>query len=201
MKFALFASFIALVGTELSCTKDFQAEYSDPVAVEIVDYNWNETDARKTAEILIQSMLKKPWLVEAKKHLARNPIVIIKSIDNRTDEHIDTKSLIEGVRYELINSGAIRFVDGAGRDAVLKEIEYQQDSGHVSAATAKKKGKQIGADYMLSGAISSQVHSNDGLKTVSYITLLQLTDLETAEIVWNEKYDIKKRFKRSGSGW
>ena len=99
-----------------------------------------------------------------------------------------------------MNSGKVSFVEKGRRDQILKEIEYQ-NSGAVSDATKKKKGNQKGADYMLAGAISSQVHTQDGLKTVSYQTQMKLINLETAEIEWTEKHEIKKRFNRSGSSW
>ena len=104
------------------------------------------------------------------------------------------------MRDELINSGRVRFLNKARRKALLEELKYQ-NSGAVSAKTRKKKGNQIGADFMLGGAISSSVHSMDDLKTVTYQTNLVLTNLETSEIVWSEKKLIKKRFRRSGAGW
>ena len=54
---------------------------------------------------------------------------------------------------------------------------------------------------MLSGGISSSVHSQKGTKTVTYQTALTLTNLETSEIVWSGKKLIKKRFERSSFGW
>ena len=184
------------------CADSFQGEYSDPQKAEIVDDRWNETDARKSAEVLINSMLSKPWLRNFRTaNPGKNPIVMVSPMENRTDEHIDTKALSESVRDELINSGMVRFVNAENRDKIAKEIEYQQQSGMVSQQAAKKKGKQISAGYMLNGTISSSVHTQGGLKTVTYQTLMQLTDFETSEIIWSQKYDIKKRFKRSGSGW
>lgn len=186
----------------VACTPAFQGEYSDPKMVEVISDKWNETDARTTAEILIKSMIEKPWLENFKKsHNGNKPIVIVADIENRTDEHIDTRALGESIRDEVINSGRIRFVDGKSRDKILKEIKYQNESGMVSQNTAKKTGRQLGADFMLTGAISSNVQTQDGLKTVTYQTILQLTNLETAELEWSQKHDIKKRFKRSGAGW
>lgn len=183
-----------------SCTS-FQGEYADPNAVEIVDDKWNETDARKTSEILIKSMLEKPWLAEfMKEHKNEKPFLLVDDVENRTDEHIDTKAMMEAIRDEVINSGKIRFIEGQQRDKILKEIKYQSESGMVAQEKAKKKGKQIGSDFLLHGAISSQVHTQKGLKTITYQPILQLTNLETAEIVWSQKYDIKKRFNRSSAG-
>jgi penicillin-binding protein activator len=184
-----------------ACTKDFQGEYDDPATVEIVDDRWNETDARKTAEALISSSLSKPWLATfTKTNNGERPIVLVDDIENRTAEHIDTKALTESVRNELINSGKVRFVNESRRQKILEEIKYQE-SGAVAASSAKKSGRQIGADYMLGGAISATVNMQGGLKVVTYQTNLILTNLETAEIEWSEKYPIKKRFRRSGVGF
>ena len=126
--------------------------------------------------------------------------MIVDEVENRTDEHIDTKALTEFIRDELINSGKIRFLNESRRKKILEEIKYQ-NSGAVSESTRKKAGRQIGAAFMLGGAISSSVHSQGGLKTVTYQTNLTLTNLETSEIEWSEKKRIKKRFKRSGSSF
>ena len=100
------------------CWDSFQAEYADPTGIEIVDDRWSSVDARKTSEVLIRAMLSKP----ATQHRAvstsaanSKPIVIVDDIQNRTDEHIDTVALGEAIRDELINSGAIRFVDAQAR--------------------------------------------------------------------------------------
>lgn len=187
-----------------ACTtgSGFKGEYSDPSEKEIVDDHWNESDARKTSEVLITAMVKKSWLKRFKKsHRGKRPIVIVDGIENRTDEHIDVTALMEAMRDELINSGTIRFVNAKKREKILDEINYQQKSGMVARNQQKSKGKQIGADFFLSGAISSQVHKQGGLKTVTYQTNLILTNLETSEIVWSQKYHIKKRFNRSSSKW
>ncbi len=203
VKLRRFRVFVAFFGSLFLtyCSPSFEGEYSDPSKAEIVDDRWNETDARKTAEVLIKSVLEKNWIKQySSSHAGQKPIVIVDDVENRTDEHIDTKALTEFVRNELINSGKVRFVDAAKRQKILDEIKFQQ-SGAVSEKTAKKTGSQIGADYFLSGAISSSVHQMEGDKTVTYQTNLILTSIETSEIEWSEKYQIKKRFRRSGAGW
>ncbi len=183
-----------------ACAKDFEGTYSDPQKVEIVDDKWSESDAHKVAASMINQVLSKPWLAGFEASKKQKPIVIVDEIANRTDEHIDTKALTEYMTDELINSGKVRFVNGEKRKQILEEIKYQ-NSGTTEAKTRKSIGKQIGSDFMLSGAISSSVHTQGGLKTVTYQTALTLTDLETAEIVWSGKEEIKKRFNRSSKGW
>ncbi len=197
------SKFIAgfLLSAPLACTPGFQGEYSDPAKAEIVDDKWNETDARKTAEHMIKGMVEKPWLDNYKtSHQGKKPIVIVSDVENRTDEHLDVKQLTDYIQDELINSGKVRFVNKDQRQKLLEEINYQQ-SGAVKKETAKAKGNAIGADFILSGNVTSSVHKMDGLKTVTYQTNLILTNIETQEIEWSTKYEIKKRFKRSGAGW
>ena len=182
-----------------ACAPDFEGTYSDPAQSEIVDDKWNETDARKTATSLIQQVLSKPWLAAYEQKNKQKPVVIVDDVANRTDEHIDTKALTEFMQDELINSGRVRFLNAEKRKQILEEIKYQ-NSGTTEGSTKKTLGKQIGADFMLSGAISSSVHSQGGLKTVTYQTAMNLTDLETTEMIWSGKELIKKRFKRSSTG-
>ena len=197
----LIALFLGAAVQLNSCAKDFEGEYADPTKVEIVDDKWNETDSRKTAEKLIKSCLNRPWLSS---HMAKNnkqrPVVIVGDVENRTDEHIDTKALTDHVQDELINSGKVRFVNAERRQKILDEINYQA-SGAVSKTTQKQFGRQTGADFLLAGGISSSVHTQGGLKTVTYQIKLNLTNLETAEIEWSQRYSIKKRFNRSGADW
>jgi len=183
------------------CAKDFEGEYSDPNKVEVISDRWNETDARKTAEAMIKGMLSKAWLEDYRSaHGGKKPIVIVDEVENRTDEHIDTRALSEFIRDELINSRKVRFLNKKAREKILKELKYQQ-SGAVAEKKAIKGGRQLGAQFMLSGALSSNVQTQKGLKTVTYQTNLTLTNLESAELEWSEKYLIKKRFKQSGSSW
>ena len=184
-----------------ACSPSFEGEYADPGKAEIVDDRWNETDAHKTAEHMIQGMLEKPWLSSyGKSHGGKKPVVIVQDVENRTDEHIDVKQLTDYIQDELINSGKVRFVNKDERQKILDELKYQQ-SGAVNRATAKHSGRAIGADFILSGNVTSNVHQMDELKTVTYQTNLTLTNIETQEFVWSTKYEIKKRFKRSGAGW
>lgn len=191
---------LAVAALSSSCTKKFEGEYQDPQKVEIIDDKWNETDARKTAEVMITSCLGRPWLEEFKRaNGGKKPIVLVQDVENRTDEHIDTKALTEFIETELVNSGKVRFVEKARREQILKEVEYQ-NSGAVGS-TKKKQGSQLGADFMLAGAISTQVHTQDNIKTVSYQTQMKLLNLETAEVQWTEKNALNKKMKRAGASW
>lgn len=198
MKYAVIATLLTFFA---GCAPKFQGTYNDPNEVEIVDDKWNETDARKTAEYMIAEVLSKPWLDEFRtSHKGKKPFVIVDDIENRTDEHIDTKTLTEFVRDELINSRKVRFLNAPARKKVLDEIRYQ-NSGAVRKKDRGRGGRQFGSDYLLGGAVSSSVHTQGGLKTVTYQVVMNLTSIVTGEMEWSGKRRVKKRFKRSGANW
>lgn len=177
-----------------------QGNYADPNKVEIVDDKWNDSDARLSGEEMIRSALAKRWLVEfGRENQGKRPFVLVDDFENRTSEQIDTKAIFEAVRNELINSGKVRFLDGAQRQKILEEYKYQQ-SGVVKQGTAKGPGKQQSADFFLVGSLSSIVSEADGYKTVTYQVEMRLTNIESSEIVWTEVKKIKKQFRKSKFG-
>jgi penicillin-binding protein activator len=184
----------------VGCTPGFEGEYEDPAKQEIIDDKWNETDSHKTAERMIKGMITDEWLKEFRKLEGRRPVIVLSDVENRTEEHLDVKTLTEFIRDEMINSKQVRFVSAKLRSKILSELDYQ-NSAAVNKKTAKKRGRHVGADFILSGSVSSQVHSQGEIRTVSYFTNLTLTSVETAIIDWSDKYEIKKKFRRSGSSW
>jgi uncharacterized protein (TIGR02722 family) len=184
----------------VSACQTTQGNYADPNKVEIVDDKWNDSDARLSGEEMIRSALAKRWLVEfGRENQGKRPFVLVDDFENRTSEQIDTKAIFEAVRNELINSGKVRFLDGAQRQKILEEYKYQQ-SGVVKQGAAKGPGKQQSADFFLVGSLSSIVSEADGYKTVTYQVEMRLTNIESSEIVWTEVKKIKKQFRKSKFG-
>ena len=59
--------------------------------------------------------------------------------------------------------------------------------------STKKWGKELGADFILQGTINSIVDSYKKQKVVTYQIDLQLTNIETNEVVWMGDKKIKKQ--------
>jgi uncharacterized protein (TIGR02722 family) len=196
----IFPCLLVLGAAGMTACQTTQGNYADPDKVEIVNDLWNESDARLTGEQMIRSALAKPWLKEfTRESQGKRPFLLVDDFENRTSEQIDTKALFEAVRNELLNSGKVRFLDGAQRQKILDEYKYQQ-SGVVKQGAAKGPGKQHSADFFMVGAISSQVAEADGYKTVTYQVEMRLTNIETSEIAWTEIKKLKKQFRRSRFG-
>jgi len=82
-------------------------------------------------------------------------------------------------------------------EAVRKQLEFQHGSGMVNPETAVRTGRQIGAEYMLYGNLSSIVKKKGGTKDVYYKFTLKLMNLENGLIEWSDEKEIRKTRKRS----
>jgi uncharacterized protein (TIGR02722 family) len=127
------------------------------------------------------------------------PIVIITKLQNKTSEHIDTQSIADMLRVELMNSGKFSFIDKEARADISDEYNYQ-NSGTVSADTKKGPGSQVGADYIINGRLDSITQEVGKDKTVYYKVTLNLTNLKTSVIVWSDHKQIRKAYKKRTIG-
>lgn len=172
-----------------------KGEYDDPTRVELLDDKFNESDMQQMAETVIKAMVACPYVAKAEKP----PVVIVERVQNRTQEHIDMVSMTDMIRTELIKSGKVRFVNKEERGTLDEEVTYGE-SGAVSGPTAKKRGKQIGADYILSGAIATNIQEVGNDKLIYYKLTMNMTNLETSTIDCTEEKQIRKKYKRQSIG-
>lgn len=83
-------------------------------------------------------------------------------------------------------------------ERVRQQLEYQRDSGMVDDQQAMVMGRQVGAEYMLYGNMSSIVKRDSSTKDVYYKFTLKLMHLETGIIEWSGEKEIRKSKSR---GW
>jgi uncharacterized protein (TIGR02722 family) len=172
-----------------------KGEYDDPSRVELLDDKFNEADMQQMADTVIRAMVACPYVANA----AKPPVVIVERVQNRTEEHIDTVSMTDKIRTSLIKSGKVRFVNKSERGTLDEEYDYNA-GGNVDGPTQKKRGKQIGADYIMSGAIATNVQQVGNDKFIYYKLTMNLTSLETSTIDCTEEREIRKKFRKRSIG-
>jgi len=157
--------------------------------------NWNVTDSKLVADEMTKSIIGSKWLpthLEAK--AGKKPTVIVGLVQNKSHEHIDAETFVKDVEQSFIQSGTVRLVQGGKkREELRAEKADQQDNATVS--TMKKFGLENGADYILQGSINSIVDSHKRNKVVYYQVNLELTDIQTNEVVWIGDKKITKAVK------
>jgi penicillin-binding protein activator len=191
-------SILILSGFVTSCggPKAFtKGEYDDPTRVELLDDKFNEADMQQMADTMIKSIVACDYVSKAPKP----PIVIVEKVKNKTEEHIDTVSLTDKIRTSLIKSGKVKFVNKEERGTLEEEYQYAE-GGNVSGPTAKKRGRQHGADYILSGALATNIQEMGNDKYIYYKLTLNMTSLESSTIDCSEEREIRKKFRRRSVG-
>ncbi|MBR2392322.1 MAG: penicillin-binding protein activator LpoB [Elusimicrobiaceae bacterium] len=168
--------------------------------VKDVSGGWNDTDAQMVAQEMITDCLSSGWYSKFITRYGKEPTVIVGVVNNKTMEHINTSVFVEEMQRALINSGKVNFVASAEERGALRTERLEQDE-FASEATRKAFGKEVGADYMLSGVLNSVVDQAGSKALVFYQTNLKLIDIETNQIVWNGQKQIKKYVKRSKVTW
>ena len=155
---------------------------------------WNDTDSKLVAEEMIEDVLKRPWRSNFSDGEGRKPVIIVGMIQNKSSEHIEPETFIKDLEREFINSGTIRVVENAAFREKMREERASQGE-FASPETQAKWGRELGADFMLFGVITSITDSYKKEKVVSYKVNLELANLETTEKVWIGDKEIKKYVK------
>ena len=161
---------------------------------EIIDLSgrWNSTDAQSTADAMITQSLSERWISDFQsQNDNQRPVVIVGFVQNKTHEHIDAEMFISDLEKAFINSGRVKLVQGGEKREQLRgERAAQQD--YSSPETVAQWGREVGADFMLQGDITSIVDTYKKEKVIFYKVNLQLTNIETGEVVWIGDKEIKK---------
>jgi uncharacterized protein (TIGR02722 family) len=174
-------------------------QYGDATAVETTTTGFGSTDLQMIAAKMVDDMLIFPPLVEMT--AKRRPVMFVDTIKNKTTEHIDTESITDTISSKLLNSGRFRFVDMTAVQQMRDQMDYQQGGGMVDPATAVRLRKQMGAEFMLYGNMSSIVKYNGSVKDVYYKFTLKLTNLETGILEWSGEKEIRKTGQKSTFGF
>lgn len=172
-----------------------KGEYDDVNRENLLNDQWSETDMQKAVQDLVASLMNSAAIAQAKKM----PIVMVSGLQNKTSEHIDTQSIMDMVRVELMKSGKVGFIDKEARQDIADEYNYQ-NSGMVSQDTKKGPGGQVGADFMINGRLDSIVQEVGKDKSVYYKLTLNLTNIKSSMITWSDQKQIRKTFKKKTIG-
>ena len=128
---------------------------------------------------------------------ARQPIVAIWPIRNATSQHLDDQMLwlLSSIETSLINSGAVAVVDRSRQEELAREIGIQQGSIY-DPSSAQRLGRQLGAQYFVTGKITSVDERLNKKRRVQYSLFLQVIEIETGVIRFQDQIDRSKQIER-----
>jgi hypothetical protein len=145
---------------------------------------WNARDVRIVCDALINDCLSSPLVNQAIGAMGnRKPTVIVGRFRNESSEHIDTAIISATMETVIFNSGRLDFVAGGStRDEVRAERQGQQS--FASEETAASLGREIGADFLLTGSVRTIIDREENRTVRTYFVTAELTNIETNARVW-----------------
>jgi len=195
---------IVLLLSLVSCggfkAKRVNSQESDDKAMEITD-KWVSGDTERVIAQVIKKLEKHRGLKRYMRKKSDAPAVFVADVKNLTSEaYFPINDLTDELLNILSESGDYILIDAEARERVLKEITYQHD-GMVDPATAKRIGKQTGADLLIFGSVLMKPESRKGKTIKQYSINIRMTDIEKGEEVARVRTKLSKYSEQSSSGW
>lgn len=167
---------------------DGSVKYGDSKAVETVTNEFGSTDLQTIAETMSRSLTQ--FAATAYKD---RPLVTVAEVKNKTSEYIDTRSITDSIKTQVIKGGTMRFVTDINQmQNQTDELARQNQSGLYKKSTTAKTGQMQGAKYRVEGSITSIVKRSGDIKDVYYKFTLQMFDIESGITEWMDEREIRK---------
>lgn len=201
MKFTLLLLSLSLFVTSCGSfkAKRVDANESDEKGLEITD-NWMSADTTQAISDIVKQMKAHPGFNRMKQRHG-TPKVFVAEVQNQTSEaYFPIGDLNDELLNELSMSGEFELVDNQAREKILNEITYQND-GMVDPATAKKIGKQTGADVMIFGNVYMKPERRGGKTIKEYSVNMRMTDIEKATELLRTRTKVNKFSEKSSMGF
>lgn len=186
---------VAVAAMVTGCGKK-QVTRIEPGTVTDLSGRWNDTDSRLVAEEMIGDAMSRPWKSRHWETHSEPPVVIVGNIRNKSSEHIAVGTFIGDIERAFINSGEVEVVASKEEREQIRDERADQQK-YSSEESMNQWGRELGADYMLSGEINSIEDQEEGEKVVFYQIDMNLIDLERNTKVWQGQKKIKKYIARS----
>ena len=166
----------------------------EPSETPDISGKWNNTDSRLTAEEMITQSLSGAWLNDFVQTKGKKPVVICGMVSNKSHEHIEAETFVKDLERAFISTSKVGLVQGGKKREELRAEKADQQT-NASVSTMKKFGLENGADFILQGSMNSIVDAFKRKKTVTYQINLELTNIQTNEVVWIGDKKISKFVK------
>jgi PBP1b-binding outer membrane lipoprotein LpoB len=157
---------------------------------EMIDLSgdWNDTDSQLVAKEMIADAMTYPWADQFTAKSKRNPKVQLGKVIVRSNgDDIATDIFLKNIRKEFVRSGKVDVIDAdkaQTRATVADQANFSKE--------AKAAGEEEAADFLLKGTINVQDDQLGNRKVKFYQVDLELTDIQSAKIVWTNDKKIKK---------
>jgi hypothetical protein len=127
---------------------------------------------------------------------AKQPVMAIWPIENRTSEHLEDQmlTLLSSIETSLINSGDVQVVARERQAELAREIGVQQGAIYDPSAAARL-GRQLGAKYFVTGKLTAVDERLQGTRRLQYTLFVQILEIETGLVKFQHETTRSKALK------
>ena len=157
------------------------------------DADFSSADLFTITEGMIASMQANGFYqAYAARHGGEKPVMLLaEGLLNKTDEHIDTRLILEKIRTQMMKNNMAQFVDDQAFDMALEQLNMQATDLYDNSKAARM-GNFVGARYILRGTITN-LRKQDGRETINYQNItMDIFDVETLLIKWTDEVEYKR---------
>jgi uncharacterized protein (TIGR02722 family) len=166
------------------------------------DADYSSADLMRITEEMVASIRANGFYYNyAASHSGEKPVMILaRALENNTDEHIDTRLILDKVRTALIKEGVASFVDDQAFDQALDQLNMQATDLYDDTKAARL-GRFVGAHYIMRGSISN-IRKVEGRETRNYFNVtMTIVDIETLLITWIDEVEFKRKSTKGSTRW
>jgi TolB-like protein len=123
-------------------------------------------------------------------------IVAVFPFSNETTEHIESQlgAILSEAETWLVESNAVTVVARDRQNQIIADIEGSR-SAVFNPAHVAQYGKQLGAQYFVTGKVQTSDERTEDARRVQYFFFMQVIEVETGAIRWQHKAYITKMLR------
>ncbi|HLG20011.1 MAG TPA: hypothetical protein VI895_09400 [Bdellovibrionota bacterium] len=150
------------------------------------DTETSSKDLVTVAQNMARSLIQLPQISNS----TSPPRIAFADVKNETNEIINKNLFIEKMRTLLLKNagGKMTFLDREISEQITRERESKR-RGELGTSGSKTRS---GADFFLTGKLSSIDKQAGGKRSTYTRYAFRLTDAESTDIVWEDEYEVKK---------
>ena len=120
-------------------------------------------------------------------------IVAVFPFSNETTEHIESQlgAILSEAETWLVESNAVTVIARERQNQMIGEIEGNKNAVFNPAHVAQY-GKQLGAEYFLTGKVQTSDERTEDVRRVQYFFFMQVIEISTGAIRWQHKAYVTK---------
>jgi len=163
-------------------------EYTMSLRLDRTDLNrLYEDNAKK----LLSSSIARQW--DRTAATSTPPVVAVFPMRNETSEHIEGQldTLLSKIETDLVNKTSVDVVSHENQPDLIAEIKQQQSEAYDPQRLAQY-GRQLGAQYFVTGKVYDVAERESAEKRVQYFMFLQVIDVATGAIKFQNESKLTK---------